>query len=207
MFSLLAGILFIANSAFALEPPCSDLEALKTKVTLGQLSEDEVECLEKLVSTDDSRRIEGSHLLITQARTEADKSHWEQLVARHLQEVDGADARLNYEYAAYLSRKGPARAEEVIDWATKALANYDESAGKTFHKETAHKIRVLAAMLLWRVAEERHAANPSMDTKLKVEQARERSNEYLHLLEIRDYPDALLDGQRLAMQPDEEEQP
>ncbi|MBT3223094.1 MAG: hypothetical protein HN348_28815, partial [Proteobacteria bacterium] len=147
MISLLTTFLFIASPAYPLEPECGNLEALKTKATLSQMSEDEMECLGKLASTVGAHRIEASLQLIAQARTEADKSHWEQLVAHHLQEVDGADGRLCYEYAAYLSRKGPERAEEVIDWATKALANYDESAEKTFHKETAHNIRVLAAML------------------------------------------------------------
>ncbi len=155
---------------------CDNLQALEPGAMLGKLSDGQEGCLEgRLASTDkmtDKKKI--SVLLMTNAFSKGDKKKWEDLVKRHLDEIDQSDPDLCYKYALYLAGRGPSRASGVIRWANVALENRTVWTGDTYKSRvnSLYKMRAAASQALWAAAEQEHAASPSDATASKIDKYR-----------------------------------
>jgi hypothetical protein len=108
------------------------------------------------------------------AFSKGDRKTWEQLVKRHLDEIDQSDPDLCYKYALHLARKGPGRASGVIRWANVALENRTVWTGDTYKARvnSLYKMRAAASQMLWQSAEQEHASAPSESTQSKIEKYR-----------------------------------
>ena len=108
------------------------------------------------------------------AYASGDKRTWENLVKRHLDQIDQSDPDLCYKYARHLSRKGAGRAKGVIRWADVALENRFNWTGNTYKTRvySLYKLKAQAGQRLWQAASEQYNGNPSADNKSKMEKAR-----------------------------------
>jgi len=155
---------------------CDNLQAMEPPAMLGKMSDGQVSCLEgKLAASmkmTEKKKI--SLLLMTNAFSGGDKAKWEELVKRHLDEIDQSDPDLCYKYALYLAGKGPSRASGVIRWANVALENRTVWTGDTYKSRvnSLFKMRAAASQKLWQSAEKEHAASPSEATSSKIEKYR-----------------------------------
>jgi hypothetical protein len=160
------------------EGECSDLVQLETKAVLGKLGAPTVKCLEDRLaaSTRQTEKSKVSRLLMGNAFA-TDKSEWERLMKRHLEEIDQSDPDLCYKYAIQLVKKGPGSAYEVIKWADVALENRAVWTGSTYQKRvySLYKVRTAAANKLWMNFEAKQAANPTDENNEKLKDARNRT--------------------------------
>ncbi len=155
---------------------CDNLQALEPPAMLGKMSEGQVQCLEGRLSQaskmTEKKKI--SVLLMTNAFSKGDKKKWEDLVKRHLDEIDQSDPDLCYKYALYLAGRGSSRASGVIRWANVALENRTVWTGDTYKSRvnSLFKMRAAASQSLWASAEKEHAASPSDATASKIDKYR-----------------------------------
>ena len=108
-----------------------------------------------------------SRLLIVNAESKKDWAAWENLVQRHLEDVDRSDPDLCFRYAVYLHKQGGLDvAEEAIRWAGYALENKQIWEPPDFVKKVngLHRLRAEAAHRLWVDAEQTHSKNPTPDS-------------------------------------------
>jgi len=170
-----------ADVATAPPPPvddgsCDNFQALEPPAMLGKMSDGQVQCLEGRLSQaskmTDKKKI--SVLLMTNAFSKGDKKKWEDLVKRHLDEIDQSDPDLCYKYALYLAGRGSSRASGVIRWANVALENRTVWTGDTYKSRvnSLFKMRAAASQSLWASAEKEHAASPSDATASKIDKYR-----------------------------------
>jgi len=105
---------------------------------------------------------------------------WERLVVRHLDEVSQGNPDLCYKYALYLSKKGPARAYDVVKWAELALENKFFWHGELFKTRvyTLYKVRATAAMEIWNAAERDYAENPTEELQARADITRGNTKTY-----------------------------
>jgi hypothetical protein len=161
---------------------CDDLVALEPAALMGQLSPGQTECLEaRIVST--SRMTEKdkvSRVLIMDAETKGNRSHWEKLMKRHLEEIDRSDPDLCFKYAIFLSRKGVGRAHGVIRWSDYALENKSRWSGGTFVSRVyaLFKLKAEAANRIWQAAEEAYVADRSDENEAKAQKYRDLTKVY-----------------------------
>ena len=161
---------------------CQETSKLEAFAAMGKLNDGTRECLEARIQTapkmTDKRR--ASQLLMADAWARSDKAGWEQLVKRHLDEIDQSDPDLCYKYALRLNQLGPKRAPGVIRWANVALENRMVWIGDEYTKRvnSLYKIRAAASQTLWMSAEDAHRSNPSDDTRSKLEKYRNMTKEY-----------------------------
>jgi hypothetical protein len=164
------------------EVGCDDLVRLEPTAMIGRLSDDQIGCLEAgfadAARQTDKKKI--SILLINNAKGKGDNQKYEQLIRRHLEEVDQSDPDMCYSYASFLARKGPSRAPGVIRWSEVALENKTRWSGETYTSRvnTLYKLRAAAANALWQQAAERHAAAPTDETSAEVERTRGQTKTY-----------------------------
>jgi len=155
---------------------CTDLTGLELNASLGKLNDGTIACLESRLSAaprlTEKKKI--SLVLMANAWFKGDKKSWESLVKRHFDEIGQSDPDLCYKYALYLSTQGPGRATGVIRWANVALENRTAWTGDTFTSRvySLYKLRAVASKGLWAVAEERHAADASEETRNRVDKHR-----------------------------------
>lgn len=142
------------------EPPCGlrSLQEIEPRALLGELDRDLAGCLDALVEAGGPERERISMILMADAWARADLAGWEVLAQRHLTEIRGDDADLCYKYALYLVKKGPARAGDVVLWASRALEVASGWQGKTRESRTLslYKVRAAASQQLWLAAEQAH---------------------------------------------------
>ena len=157
---------------------CSDLVPLEPKATLGKLPAPTTQCLENRLaaSTRQTEKSKISRLLMANAFA-TNRTDWERLMKRHLEEIDQSDPDLCYKYSLQLSRKGPGSAYAAIKWADVALENRAVWTGSTYTSKvySLYKVRTVAAQKIWLDLENKHAANPTDETNEKVKQARDRT--------------------------------
>lgn len=166
-------------------PPegCADLIQLEGTAMLGQLAEEQVQCLEQRVAEDPRQtdRKHASYVLMADAWGRQSLDRWESLVLRHLAEIDRSDPALCYKLALHLEQKGPPRAAEVIRWSELAMENArrdwrdDQYVDRMY---ALHRLRSKAASELWYVTEQRHAGNPTPDTRDAVDEYRGQAKNY-----------------------------
>lgn len=159
-----------------------DLIAFETSATLGKLTSEQMSSCENALNgaakmTDKKKY---SLLLQTNAWSKGDKSEWEKLVKRHLEEIDASDPDMAYKYALHLGKLGPGRASGAIKYADVALENRTVWTGDTYTQRvySLYKVKVVAAQAMWRQAEEAHSANPSDETRKKSEDRRNATKVY-----------------------------
>ena len=167
---------------YEVDDSCDDLVALEPAALMGQLSPGQTECLEaRIVST--SRMTEKdkvSRVLIMDAETKGNRSKWESLMKRHLEEIDRSDPDLCFKYAIFLSRKGVGRAHGVIRWSDYALENKATWTGGTFVSRvySLFKLKAEAANRVWQSAEEAYVADRSDENEGKAQKYRDLTKVY-----------------------------
>jgi len=158
---------------------CEDLKSMEIFAAVGDLGEGLVTCLDDRyqAAAKQTEKNTVSRLLMADAWNRGDRSKWEQLVVRHLEEVDQSDPDLCYKYATQLSRKGPSRARGVIRWSGVALENKTRWIGDQYTRNVyqLYKLRTAASMNLWAVAQSGHTTNPDEASLAKSEKARNQA--------------------------------
>ena len=154
---------------------CVDLFSMEGPALLGQLSDDQLSCLELRLRTAPTMTEKGkvSRLMIANAYV-IDRSEWARLVHRHLDEIDTSDPDLCLKYALYLSRRGPSDAPAVISWAEQALERRSVWAGDNYKSRvnTLYKLRAAAGQSMWKAAAAEYAIAPSDAAKQRMEEHR-----------------------------------
>ncbi len=180
---------------------CSDLVKLEPAAMMGQLSSGQAKCLEGRIATEaqQTMRDRVSRLLINNADAKGDKSEWERLVKRHLEDIDRSDPDLCYRYALQLSRGGASRAQGVIRWADYALENKSKWTGNTYKTRVfaLYKLKAEAATKLWQASEAEFAEKH--EEKAEQAAARYRGNAKEYAREWLDYAKASQQDTKTAM--------
>jgi hypothetical protein len=152
-------------------PPatCDDLVVLEGPALMGELEPGVIACLDRRTTTErlQTTRNKVSRLLIVNAESKKDWAAWEQLVQRHLEDIDRSDPDLCFRYSVYLHKQGDLDlAEEVIHWAGYALENKQVWEPPDYAKKVngLHRLRAEAAHKLWVDAEQTHSKNPTPET-------------------------------------------
>jgi hypothetical protein len=132
---------------------CDDLVALEPSALMGRMLPGQVKCLEgRLTSADlQTEKDKISRVLMQNAEAAGNKSEWERLIKRHLEDIDRSDPNLCFKYALHLSRGGVGRAWGVIKWADYALENKQQWTGSTYKARVnaLYQLRAEAAVKLW----------------------------------------------------------
>lgn len=160
----------------AIDDSCDVPTKLEPKAMLGKLTKGQINCLEDRLNKESKQTSKDkiSRILMANAYASGDKRTWENLVKRHLDQIDQSDPDLCYKYARHLSRKGAGRAKGVIRWADVALENRFNWTGNTYKTRvySLYKLKAQAGQRLWQAASEVYNGNPSPDNKSKMEKAR-----------------------------------
>lgn len=153
-----------------------ELVRLEPMAMLGKLSDGQISACEGTLASVPKMTDKGkvSRVLMVNAFSKGDKSTWEQLVKRHLDEIDQSDPDLCYKYALHLSKKGPSRASGVIRWVNVALENRTVWSGDTYTSRvySLHKLRAAASQSLWQAAEDAYNGDPSPGNQDKIDKNR-----------------------------------
>ena len=163
----------ISMSASEILPSCDDLIVLEQAAFIGEFSDAQVTCLENRIRTERLQTIRSdiSRLLLINAQYAGNIASWEELMARHLEEIDRSDPDLCFSYAVHLYRSSIDSQEESIRWSNYALENKQVWEGEVFVKNVSnlYKLRAEASSKLWQDAEQEHAAEPGSDASLARE--------------------------------------
>ena len=170
----------VAKAAAKVEVPgtcgLDELVRLEPMAMLGKLSDSQISACEETLAgapkMTDKDKV--SRVLMANAFSKGDKATWEQLVKRHLDEIDQSDPDLCFEYARHLSKKGPSRASGVIRWVNVALENRIVWSGDTYTSRvySLHKLRASASQDLWQAAEAAYNDDPSPGNQDKIDKNR-----------------------------------
>lgn len=160
---------------------CDDLVALEAPAMMGQLGVSRRKCIEgRLSSASQTTKNKLSRVLIIDAEARGDRSDWERLMKRHLEDIDRSDPDLCFKYAIHLSRGGAGRAHGVIRWADYALENKQQWSGNTYKKRVyaLYKLRAQAANKLWQSAEKKYVEDRNDANEGKVAKYRGITKDY-----------------------------
>jgi hypothetical protein len=161
---------------------CKDFLKLQDQALAGGLRPGQIACLEERITADKlmTDRDKASRILLVDAEAKKDLPRWEELMARHLRDIDQSDPDLCFKYTIYLSKKGMQNADEVIIWASRALERKDTWSGRLYEKKVLalHQLRAEAGMHLWQQAEKRYLAERSLPNEDASEQARAKAKEF-----------------------------
>ncbi len=165
-----------------LDDSCDDLLKLQDMALTGILRDGQIACLEERVAKDkkmtDKDKV--SRVLLVNAEAKKDLERWEQLITRHLEQIDQSDPDLCFKYTIYLSKKGSDNASEVIIWASRALERKDRWTGRLYEKKVyaLHRLRSDAATYLWNQAEQVYLEERSARAEDRAERARGKAKEF-----------------------------
>ncbi len=165
-----------------LDDSCDELIKLQDQALVGALRGGQIACLEQRIVEDklmtDKEKV--SRVLLVDAEVKKDLARWEQLMSRHLQDIDQSDPDLCFKYTIYLSRKGMENAENVIIWGTRALERKDNWSGRLYEKKVyaLHQLRAEAGMHMWQQAEQRYLQARSLKAEDATDIARGKAKEY-----------------------------
>jgi hypothetical protein len=148
---------------------CDDLVRLEPASMIGQLSNDDVSCLETRIAQDPSQtqRDKVSRVLMVNAEGRGDMAEWMTLAARHLEVIDRSDPDLCFRYALLLARGEVEDAEVALRWADYALENKHIWQGPAY-KQRVYALLGLRADLagrLWLDAEQTYIEDRSDDAE------------------------------------------
>ncbi|MES2641250.1 MAG: hypothetical protein V4850_17300 [Myxococcota bacterium] len=181
---------------------CDDLVKLEPAAMMGQLRVGQNKCLEGRVGSEGQQTTKDkiSRLMITNAEAKGDKTDWERLMKRHLEDIDRSDPDLCFKYALHLSRGGSGRAQGVIRWADYALENKAKWSGQTYKTRvfSLYKLRAEAANKLWQDAEKEFAEGERSDDK-EAKAAKHRGQAKDYAREWLDYAKASAQDTKTAM--------
>ncbi len=166
---------------------CDDLVKLEPAAMMGQLNVGQSKCLDGRIGSEPAQTMKDkvSRLLIANADAKGDKSEWERLLKRHLEDIDRSDPDMCFRYALQLSRGGAGRAMAVIKWADYALENKSKWSGSNYKTRVAnlHKLRSEAMNKLWQEAETTYTTNRTDENEQRAAryrgQAKDMSKEWL----------------------------
>ncbi len=166
MLNLMLLTLLAAGPASAQEDwTCKDyatdpslLTEFEAAASIGSLSQEQQDCLEKNISAAEEQTTKGkmSRVLLVNAYA-YDTFMWSKLVERHLDEIDQSDPDVAYLYSFYLyNRPLSPKFEESIRWTEVALERKQIWEGDTYVKRVSQlmKVRAMAAAKLWKGAAE-----------------------------------------------------
>ena len=166
---------------------CDDLVRLEPAAMMGQLNVGQSKCLDARIGSEPAQTMKDkvSRLLIANADAKGDKSEWERLLKRHLEDIDRSDPDMCFRYALQLSRGGAGRAMAVIKWADYALENKSKWSGSNYKTRVfnLHKLRSEAMNKLWQEAESTYTTNRTDENEQRAAryrgQAKDMSKEWL----------------------------
>ena len=107
-----------------------------------------------------------SRLLIINAQAKGQKEEWNQLMRRHLEDIDRSDPDMCMQYGVFLFKRGDDM-EETIRWANVALENKHTWSGKTYVSRVNNllRLRAEAAYRIWNDAEKRMVETTDRERK------------------------------------------
>jgi len=170
-----------APTPAAANTDCNDLVSLEAPAMMGNLGVGRRKCLEsRLSGSSQTTKNKISRVLISDAEARGDRSDYERLMKRHLEDIDRSDPNLCFTYAIHLSRGGVGRAHGVIRWADYALENKHKWSGTTYKKNVyaLYKLRAQAANKLWQSAEAKYVEDRSDSNEAKAEKYRNLTKNY-----------------------------
>ncbi len=181
---------------------CSDLVSLEPASMMGSLSTAQTKCLEGRLTTESLQTTKAkiSLVLINNAEGKGDKTEWERLVKRHLEDIDRSDPDLCYKYSLQLSRGGAGRATGVIRWADYSLENKAKWTGNTYKSRVyaLERLKTEAANKLWQDAEATYTTEHTDENEAKSTKYRGMTKDYAR--EWLDYAKASTQDTKAAME-------
>lgn len=181
---------------------CTDLVTLEPAAMMGSLTTGQSKCLEARLSSEtlQTTRAKISLVMINNAEGKGDKSEWERLVKRHLEDIDRSDPDLCYKYGLQLSRGGAGRATGVIRWADYALENKSKWTGNTYKTRvfSLFRMKTEAANKLWKDAEATYTTDHTDENEAKSAKYRGMTKDFAR--EWLDYAKASTQDTKSAMQ-------
>ncbi|MSP54689.1 MAG: hypothetical protein EXR69_03655 [Myxococcales bacterium] len=181
---------------------CTDLVSLEPAAMMGSLTTAQSKCLEGRLATEaqQTTRAKISLVMINNADGKGDKSEWERLVKRHLEDVDRSDPDLCYKYSLQLSKGGAGRATGVIRWADYSLENKAKWSGNTYKSRVfaLGRLKTEAANKLWQDAEATYTTEHTDENEAKSSRYRGMTKDYAR--EWLDYAKASAQDTKAAMQ-------
>ena len=170
---------------------------------MGKLRGTQTACLEERYASAGSQTDKNkiSRVLMVNAEASGDRGTWEQLVKRHLEEVDRSDPDLCFSYALYLSKGGVGRAWGVIEWSNYALENKSRWTGATYKSRvySLMQLKAEAAAALWEYSAQAVVAGEGDRTALQEDEKKMRGMAKDYALEWLDYARASKQEDRKAM--------
>ena len=160
---------------------CDNLVSLEAPAMMGNLGVGRRKCLEsRLSGSSQTSKNKISRVLISDAEARGDRSDWERLMKRHLEDIDRSDPNLCFTYAIHLSRGGAGRSHGVIRWADYALENKQQWSGTTYKKNVyaIYKLRARAANKLWQAAEAKYVEDRSDSNESAAKKYRDMTKNY-----------------------------
>jgi len=158
---------------------CGDLVKLEPKALMGMLTDGQIRCLDKSIRQAELQTVKDklSRVLMADAWAKADHHRWEGVVRRHLEEITRSDPDLCYKFALYLSKKGPAYADETQKWADVALSNKTMWSGGLFSARVYSLLRLktLASFKKWQSLEKKSADAPNPALKEEMGDTRNQT--------------------------------
>jgi len=182
---------------------CDDLVAMESGALMGKLRGGQIACLETAYagagSQTDKNKV--SRVLMVNAEASGDRASWEQLVTRHLEEVDRSDPDLCFSFALYLSKGGAGRAWGVIKWSDYALENKSRWTGSTYKSRvySLMQLKAEAAAALWEYSAQAVVSGEGDRAKLQEDEKKMRGLAKDYALEWLDYARASKQEDRTAM--------
>lgn len=175
--------LFSASAAdcvdYAVDP--KQLMNLEDFATKGALKDGQKECLEEAYAAAELQTTKDkiSRVLLVNAYAYNTKD-WAKLVKRHLDEVDRSDPDIAYLYAFYLYNNDKADAKQVVDWTETALERRDVWEGDVYVSRVygLMRLRSLAGLALWELAEEKRIAGDKSRSPDELDQLRNQAKTY-----------------------------
>ncbi len=161
---------------------CDDLASLESPAMMGQLSAQSRSCLEGRIGSapQPTTRGKASRILLSDSEARGDKTEWQRLMKRHLEDIDRSDPNLCLKYAMFLSRGGTGDAWGVIRWSNYALENKQAWSGATYTKYVfqLHRLRAQAATRLWQDAEKEFVTSRAPDVEAEATKRRGVAKDY-----------------------------
>jgi predicted nucleic acid-binding protein len=184
---LLLLVAALSTPALAVEEECIDfaqhilgLKHLEPVAIRGALTPADVTCLETGYANARSQTDKGkiSRVLMANAYV-TNSTEWARLVRRHLEDVDQSDPDIAYLYANYLFNRDQPDYPGVVRFAQLAYERRADSwEGRVYVVRSHHilRLRAIAELKLWEVAEEAAARSEDDAVRAKAEEQRLRTH-------------------------------
>ena len=140
---------------------CLDTEALEASAMLGELSIEEMACVEAQLRLEriQTKKSKLSTLLINNAFNAEQWNDWENLMRQHLDGIDRSQPDQTFAFAIYLRQKGAEYFEEALGWSEytqDTRSAWPEGKPYVQKSNKLFQFRAEVAMELWIIAEKRY---------------------------------------------------